>query len=303
MNPLLFENYGLSISQNTSSQFTFQGWEFHFVEASLNEQGLLSLAQIMKDINQWMRGQSSQLIAKKGGQFAVRDDDKTFVLWAIPQNTLSWNDLFQIHQKGSLFAKQKSYPISDLISLWEQKIDFIESKCLLSIRIDEPLSKELLVLSYWALGCAENALQYIADLRLDEGQTVSRVSLTHRRLQTLSSSHLLDPFNWVFDSPVRDLALIYTNGLMSLGDFSRWLETYQLSRLEANLLMARILYPWKVFDLLEVHYMDRIDIRTETHGEFIAIPKVMHRLINLHLFLVHRYQIRPIPWLFNYYQH
>mgnify|MGYP000538915702 FL=1 len=119
----------------------------------------------------------------------------------------------------------------------------------------------------------------------------------HKRIDELNSFYLFNPFNLIIDSPMRDLAELYKNDLLSLEQLYDLLKRYPLTSLDASLLLARCLYPNQIFDLLEDYYELKKDITNRVNQLIISINSKEFKLKKLHKFLVSNYQIRPISWL------
>ena len=60
-----------------------------------------------------------------------------------------------------------------------------------------------------------------------------------------------NPFNFVFDHPIRDFAELYKNNVIDFANLISILEYYRLDSKIATLFVARLLYPSEVFDALE----------------------------------------------------
>ena len=75
------------------------------------------------------------------------------------------------------------------------------------------------------------------------------------------------------------------------------MDYYVLDLVEASVLMARVMYPTKLFDCLEKHYIDRKNIKKEILDYRITIDMELIRIKNLHRVLLKRYNIRPLMWL------
>ena len=61
--------------------------------------------------------------------------------------------------------------------------------------------------------------------------------------------------------------------------------------------MARIMYPTKIFDLLEDNYLNEEHKINMTIDYFKTMDKELQRIKNVHTLLKRKYNIRPIKWL------
>jgi hypothetical protein len=75
------------------------------------------------------------------------------------------------------------------------------------------------------------------------------------------------------------------------------LSRINLNAKEASLLMARLLFPTRIFDLLEENYLKNGNITSRAIEYCNCASREITRLKNIHRFLVNFYHIRPIKWL------
>ena len=101
----------------------------------------------------------------------------------------------------------------------------------------------------------------------------------------------------IIDSPVRDFAELYKNEEISLEELISILTRYQFNSKDVTLLLARILYPTKFFDLLEKHYQKRDDITPDLNEYYENITFYIDKIKKIHSYLVNNYGIRKINWL------
>ena len=191
----------------------------------------------------------------------------------------------------------ESINIKDLLELWEEKFEFIETKVIPTIRSDDYDYTLFLEGIYFAFGLAENAIQYLADTQIDIGKTITHNSLVHKRLNSYDNITFFDPFNLIIDSPIRDLSELYKANKLTIEEIVRCLDYYSLDLVEASVFMARILYPTRLFDMLEKHYIDRKNIKKEILDYRITCEMELIRIRNIHHYLLRNYNIRPLAWL------
>ena len=60
----------------------------------------------------------------------------------------------------------------------------------------------------------------------------------------------------IYDTLIRDYAELYKFDLIDIYELNRLIDKLSLTQKEASLLMARIMYPTKIFDLLEDNYLN-----------------------------------------------
>ena len=79
------------------------------------------------------------------------------------------------------------YTVKEMLKLWEDKVDLINEKVIPSIKIGDYRYEEIMTSIIFAMGLAENAMQYLAELELDLGNKINNLTLAHKILYTLSS--------------------------------------------------------------------------------------------------------------------
>jgi predicted ATP-dependent Lon-type protease len=75
------------------------------------------------------------------------------------------------------------------------------------------------------------------------------------------------------------------------------LGQYKIDVKQASLLLARILFPTTIFDLLEEHYLYRNDVKNKIMRYYHDLKEYIKEIKYIEKELVRRYGIRPITWL------
>lgn len=296
MRAFLYDKYGYYPDEEYSTSFTYQGWFFKLEISEKNDYELASLKKLLNDINNSFQNLGSDIVLTRDGHYVTTSEYGPVVLVAIKEGKVTIDTLFKMHQ---MFYNQfqNQLTVSYLRNLWLNKINTIEERIIPSLPNDNKEFSSLYILSMYALGSAENAIQYLLDIIYYYGNEIKNTSLVHKRIDELNSFYLFNPFNLIIDSPMRDLAELYKNDLLSLEQLYDLLKMYPLTSLDASLLLARCLYPNQIFDLLEDYYELKKDITNRVNQLIISINSKEFKLKKLHKFLVSNYQIRPISWL------
>lgn len=296
MRAFLYDKYGYYPDEEYSTSFTYQGWFFKLEISEKNDYELASLKKLLNDINNSFQNLGSDIVLTRDGHYVTTSEYGPVVLVAIKEGKVTIDTLFKMHQ---MFYNQfqNQLTVSYLRNLWLNKINTIEERIIPSLPNDNKEFSSLYILSMYALGSAENAIQYLLDIIYYYGNEIKNTSLVHKRIDELNSFYLFNPFNLIIDSPMRDLAELYKNDLLSLEQLYYLLKRYPLTSLDASLLLARCLYPNQIFDLLEDYYELKKDITNRVNQLIISINSKEFKLKKLHKFLVSNYQIRPISWL------
>ena len=300
MRAFLFDQYGYYPPHEDDSEFELEGWTFK-LEAiqDQKEEELQSLNDFLQRLMQLFPTMGAQIITNRKGTFISEDDYGKVILVATKKQKMRIQDIIKIHQQYVNFPSEIPYTTTYLSSLWEEKINSIEQKILPSIRVDDFAYQKIMVAAIYALGLAENALQYLTEIALDYGKEISPLTLSHRRLESLDSHTVFDPLNLILDSPIRDIAEAWKYKVITTTELLQILPTYQLSIKEVSLLFARMLFPTRFFDLLEKHYGERVDVRKQILAYYREMNQDLLELKKVEQLLVKNYGIRPISWLLN----
>lgn len=300
MRAFLFDQYGYYPPHEDDSEFELEGWTFK-LEAiqDQKEEELQSLNDFLQRLMQLFPTMGAQIITNRKGTFISEDDYGKVILVATKKQKMRIQDIIKIHQQYVNSPSEIPYTTTYLSSLWEEKINSIEQKILPSIRVDDFAYQKIMVAAIYALGLAENALQYLTEIAIDYGKEISPLTLSHRRLESLDSHTVFDPLNLILDSPIRDIAEAWKYKVITTTELLQILPTYQLSIKEVSLLFARMLFPTRFFDLLEKHYGERVDVRKQILAYYREMNEDLLELKKVEQLLVKNYGIRPISWLLN----
>ncbi len=300
MRAFLFDQYGYYPPHEDDSEFELEGWTFK-LEAiqDQKEEELQPLNDFLQRLMQLFPTMGAQIITNRKGTFISEDDYGKVILVATKKQKMRIQDIIKIHQHYVNSPSEIPYTTTYLSSLWEEKINSIEQKILPSIRVDDFAYQKIMVAAIYALGLAENALQYLTEIAIDYGKEISPLTLSHRRLESLDSHTVFDPLNLILDSPIRDIAEAWKYKVITTTELLQILPTYQLSIKEVSLLFARMLFPTRFFDLLEKHYGERVDVRKQILAYYREMNQDLLELKKVEQLLVKNYGIRPISWLLN----
>lgn len=279
-------------------EFDYQGWHF-VLEATndLQETDIQSLDEFASSIANIFPNAGVKIIKNRYDQYLSKDEKGNLILVAYKNVSFTLNDLSKIHQYFNGSNSKTPYLISYLMSLWEEKIALIEEKIIPSFKIDDYFYYRAMIAINHGLGLAYNALQYLAELKIDFNDEISPLTITHRRLYSFKAQSMLDPLSFVLDSPVRDLAELFKAKVITKEELLNSLKRYQFSIKDISLLMARILFPTPLFDLLEKHYSERIDVRNQILNYYYHLNDYIEKIKYIERYLVTNYGIRPISWL------
>ena len=292
MKNFIFDRYGYYVENG--EVFSYQGFKFAL---EINNYSPIE----SEDMNNYIIQLSNNLFNKKAYIVPSREDKLLTLseygnvsLVAVEDFKVTINDIILFHQQN--FSSNKKVKASVIKERWISKLDLIENKIVPSIKIEDHYYQLLVICVTHSVGLAINAIQYLQDAIIDFDDEINGVTLVHKRA-TLNSYDLLNPFNLIIDSPVRDFAELYKNEEISLEELISILTRYQFNSKDVTLLLARILYPTKFFDLLEKHYQKRDDITPDLNEYYENITSYIDKIKKIHSYLVNNYGIRKINWL------
>ena len=168
MRAFLFDQYGYYPPHEDDSEFELEGWTFK-LEAiqDQKEEELQSLNDFLQRLMQLFPTMGAQIITNRKGTFISEDDYGKVILVATKKQKMRIQDIIKIHQHYVNSPSEIPYTTTYLSSLWEEKINSIEQKILPSIRVDDFAYQKIMVAAIYALGLAENALQYLTEIAFD----------------------------------------------------------------------------------------------------------------------------------------
>lgn len=291
----LFDNYGLYPNDLVDNSFIIDDKLYKVEEIkNYSEEDMNSLVNFSIEIKKVI-GKDYQIIKNRKNQYITRNVNANYVLISVPIYKVNYYDIINFN----MFFQNKNinYKVSQMIDIWLERYTNIQNSCFNALNNEDKYYNDIYIAVSYSFGLAENAISYLADAKLDYGDEIERLVLSHIRLNSLDSYSFLNPLNMIYDSIVRDYAELYKFNLIDLIELNKITDYLNLTQKEATLLMARVLYPTKVFDILEDNYLNDDYKFNKASEYFKTIDKELQRIKNLHKLLIKKYNIRPIKWL------
>ena len=286
------------MDEKLNNKFELDNWIFKLEANQKNENELIELNNFIINVDDVLYKRGVRIIPSRDNRLGVESEFSKVSLVGVNQFNVSLNDLVFMHrQYASNDSKLNYTSLSAIKEVWINKVDMIENKIFPSIKIDNFLYEKIHAIIVYSLGLGENAIEYIQDMIIDYGDKIEDVTLSHKRFLKFDSYELLNPFNLIVDSPMRDIADLYNIDVINQENLEQVLNLYNLSTKSASLLFSRILFPSFLFDLLEEQYVNRGDIRKELLDYLNNLEVKMNKIKFIHKYLVNRYGIRPLNWL------
>ena len=214
MRAFIFDKYGYYEDDEFASEFDYQGWHFKLEKTDRNEEELEELNEYVKRLENLFFNSGISIIKNREGNLLSKSEFGDCALVSIKNRKMELNDLLQMH---TFFKdnQDQEYTVKEMLKLWEDKVDLINEKVIPSIKIGDYRYEEIMTSIIFAMGLAENAMQYLAELELDLGNKINNLTLAHKRLYTLSSYEFFSPLNLIVDNPMRDLAELYKSSVLN----------------------------------------------------------------------------------------
>ena len=300
MRDFIFDQYGYYYSDSDASEFEFKCYEFKVMAHSLTENDLINMEEYIQYLYSKLNiNPHCHIVKNRAGLYGVESKYGTISLVSCLKKDYKLDNLISF-QHLEINELSKPYTISNLSTLWEEKLNLIEEKCVPYLKIDDFTYPIILKETIFAIGLCSNAIEYLTDMKEDYGNEVKNLCYAHKRLYDLTSFDLFNPFNIVIDSPTRDLAFLYKEKAINLNELISIIDYYKLDQMEISLLMARALFPTATFDILEDYFALKKDIKLSIVKKHKKTKREVNLLVELHKRLVEKYKIRPIEWLLNY---
>lgn len=290
MKTFLFEQYGYYPEFFENNQFSIDNWLFKLIEIDYDDELIKKIDEYLSYVREKFANKGAFIIKTRFGKLTSVYDGKRYVLVSNYKTNITLKDINTFHY---LFQEQnKNLDLQNLLSVWEERTANIEKSVVGSLRIDSIYYQKNLEVTMYALGLAQNAMQYISEIIFDYRDKIENLTLTHRRLSSFDSFEFFNPLNYIVDHPLRDIAELYKNNLLQYDDLIEFMRYYKFDGQTASLLMARIMYPNTIFDLLENTNDAGLRLNYNIEKENLKIKSI-------YLYLKKQYNIRPINWLEN----
>lgn len=299
MKSFIYDRYGYDVNVNEGS-FTYKDFVFKIERVEKSEEELRVINDLCQNITHDTFAKVASICANRNNMFLTPYEDYNVVLVSVEKFHVSFDDVIFFHRKYISYLYQEE-PINliDIKTRWINKTSYIKEKVLNSFSMSSPYYDKLRKVTLYMLGYADNAIQYLEDLIIDKGEKLTYLTIAHKRLRRLTSYDLCNPLNLVYDSPTRDLAELYKFHAISKEELLHSLNHYSFSSKDITFLLARLLYPTYLFDLLETSYEEKKDIHRYIELIYLNLSSQMSSLASIYKVIKQKYMIRPIHFLEN----
>ena len=296
MKSFIYDKYGYYVDDDTT-KFDYKDWHFELELTKYNESELLNMKTFLKEIPTYFSNLESDIVFSRDNKLLQESIYGNVCLVATKKKKISIDELISFPLLFSFMAENKSLKISQIKQVWINKVDKIEEKILTKVKIDDFTYKLLMELYIFNAGLAETAIQYLADTIYLYGDNVEEISLTHKRIKDFSSYTFLNPLNFIVDFKYRDISELIKNDLISFDELKNKIIKLNLSSKNASLILARLLYPTDLYDVLEEFYLIKKDVSKEIYLLHNNINKKIEKIIKVYNLFIKLYKFKPINWL------
>lgn len=298
MQSFIFDYYGYNANIE-NNEFEYEGYKFLLLSVEDDEKDIIKLNDLVNSLNIHFNSDVVFIVKNKYDKYisTSKDNNNICLLTYKIDNQININDFVKMHLS---YYNSFSYKINiqQIIDLWDQRIEYIENQCLTNFNFDNDAHLTLYEYTLYSIGLAINSLQYLADMDLDFKRKYSS-TLTHRRIKKMDKYELFNPFNLIVDHSSRDLAELYKNDIISLDTLLNICAFYSYSVDEYEYLLARLLFPTFIFDIVEDMENDKssYDYTSDIYYAIAKSNSQLDKLKSLYNALISKMNIRPINWI------
>ncbi len=243
---------------------------------------------LIQQVCQQLQVQPITIIKNRQNQYVSDYEAMKYILIAGNGSDLILSHVMQIH---AFTFRKKTLDIRTTKAKWIERTDHLEHEIIPWLPRTLPNYDQLIVDCYVALGMAENAVLYVSTI---PQMAMIPTCLCNKRIEEMSSWVVCNPLHVIFDHPARDIAELVKLDLMSDEDVFAYIENNRLTEPELSYLVARLLFPFQLFDCAELLYTEQgHDIKMSLNEYELQIQ----RIIALVRTLLIRYSLRPIEWI------
>ena len=198
-----------------------------------------------------------EIIINKDSRAITNINNENYVLLKVNENPKEKIDLLDILSYEKKYIVNSSYNNlkPNWKEAWQKRVDYLEKQMQYY-----GLNKEGIIDSFsYYIGLAENAIIFYNNINEED----NTLCLSHRRVFYPNIwLNYGNPLSFMIDNPERDIAeylkskFFYGDYKECYLDFNSYIKAKKMSRLSAQLLLARLLYPSYYFDVFEQVIID-----------------------------------------------
>lgn len=227
------------------------------------------------------------IVKNRQNQYVSSYQNIPYILVAGSDYAISLPHIWSMH-----FRTRRKQPLNlfDMKVKWITRVDQMEYEILPWLPPTTPQFDQLVVATYVALGLAENAITYLSSIPASSLMTC----LCNKRMEDMSSWVILNPARVLYDHPSRDIAELVKMNVISDQDLFTLIEELKMNEVELSYLVARLLFPFQLFDGIEALYTEQ---RSNICVDMLEFESSVRRILHLVKQLLIRFSLRPIEWI------
>lgn len=227
--------------------------DYYFVMYIRNQTDLQDLIDSSRELKN-KNINCHDLILNNQKEVLTKIDDADYILLKVHNKDEIYSiiEMMQLNKKVLLSSENRRKYVNNWASLWQQKIDYIETQQ------NEVSSNRIIKSSIdYYIGLCESAIYYVNTISQKYSlDNKDNIILSHNRVGYPNYGlNYLNPLSFIFDLEVRDVAE-YIKSCFFYGDdamleLQTYLKSQKLTPYSYNMLYARLLYPSYYFDNYE----------------------------------------------------
>lgn len=154
------------------------------------------------------------------------------------------------------------------------------------------------ILSYYYQGMAENAINILNEILKVDPRAILPVGLEHVYCSN-RYEYLFNPHNVLISTRVRDIALYYKNGYITIKMMQYYISISDFTQIELMYLYARVIFPSEFFTLILNGIQSEIALKEKLIVTYNNLEIEKQRIIELYQCLKNYVYIPKIHWLEN----
>lgn len=300
MKSFIYDYYGYKVDEIKDNAFIYQGYKFIIFATFDEQESLKKLDNLIYSLKHNFNNDIVYIVKNKYGEYISQStfDYNITLLCCKNDNNININDFIKMNL---LYLNYFNYKVNlkDIIALWDQRLEYIENQCLINLNFENDAHLLLYKYANFCFGLALNALSYLKDITIDFNKEVFVSTLTHRRIKSIDKYELFNPFNLIIDHSSRDLAELYKNDLIDFNTLINITSYFNYSVDEYEYLLARLLYPTFIFDILEDLSSDsnKDNYNSLIYNAILKQKNAFYKIKEFYNNIYNYITIRPIDWI------
>lgn len=193
--------------------------------------------------------------------------------------------------------EDKTVSLDNIKQRWCMKVDDVRA-CVGKHASRIALNEYYVILSYYYQGMAENAVQVLNWIMMNNDSKKIPLGLQHI-VCTQKYASIVNPHNLIISSRTRDILMLYKNRYVSLLDVENFIKQHDLLPIELQYMFARILFPSEIFSLIMDNNIEDVELKKQLRWCYNNLHSDMVLILDLFQLLSNYVSLPEIKWLFQ----